>query len=267
MSKIHPSALVSKKAKIASDVEIGPYCIIGDRVTIGRGTRLLNHVTLEGVTVIGENNQIYTGTCIGFGGQMRNPKPGDIFVTIGDGNIFREYVTVHGSSDENHPTRIENRGFFMANSHIAHDCVVEDDVTMANVAALGGHVHVESFAMIGGLVGVHQNVRIGKYSMLGGLSKPVLDVPPFSICSGAPAKIFGVNAIGLKRGGYASKDVQTLKKALNTLLGSGLTLSEAMTETRRLFPGNKDVEHLLTFAKNSQRGLLRFKRDIEVEVE
>lgn len=258
MAKIHSTAIVSAKAQLAADVEIGPHCVIGDGVVIGAKTRLLNQVTLQGNTHLGQRNLIYTGTCLGYPGQIRNPASDASHVVIGDDNIFREFVTVHGSAHAEKPTRIGSRGFFMANAHIAHDCVVGDDVTMANIATLGGHVTVGDHSFIGGLVGVHQNVRIGQFAMIGGCSKPVMDIPPFSLCDGIPARIFGVNVVGLKRAGYTVQQVRTLKQAMRLLLASGQLMKDALLQAESQFKDSKDVRHLIQFIRDSKRGVLQF---------
>lgn len=254
---IHPTALVSKSAVIGKEVEIGPYTVIGPGVKIGDGTRVASHVLMEGDTRVGERCFIFSGACFGTASQERNPKPAKSSLVIGNENVIREYVTINGSAKEGSQTVVGDRNMIMTNCHVAHDCVLGNDITIANAVLLAGNVTVEDKAVLGGMAGVHQFVRIGKFSMTGGLSKVTQDVPPFSLCDGNPMSLRGVNSVGLKRAGYSSKDVLMLKKTIKILFGNKLLLAKALEKVKAEFGGHPDVQHLLSFVSASKRGIAR----------
>ncbi|HRZ67775.1 MAG TPA: acyl-ACP--UDP-N-acetylglucosamine O-acyltransferase, partial [Candidatus Omnitrophota bacterium] len=195
--KIHPTAIVDKKAELAGSVEVGPYAFIGPDVKIGDGTVVGAHAVIDGYTSIGRNNRIFTGAVIGSITQDLKFKGERSFVKIGDGNIIREYVTVNMGTDRDSSTVVGNNVLLMAYSHVAHDCIVKDGAILANCVALAGYVTIEEKAVIGGLSGVHQFVRIGRLAIIGGCSKATQDVVPFSNCDGHPLKIYGLNTVGL----------------------------------------------------------------------
>ena len=256
-TKIHPTAIVSKKAELGAGVEIGPYALIGPEVKIGNDTSIASHVVIEGRADIGKRCRIYTGACIGMPAQTLKSERLHSSVIIGDENLFREYVTIHSGIKEGSKTVIGDRNMLMVHSHIAHDCVLGDDIIIANNTALGGHVSVDNNAMIGGLVGVHQFVRIGKLAMVGGLSKVVMDVAPFSIYDGHPSKFRGLNAVGLRRAGYPSKQMTEIKMALKALFGERVDLARALPKVEKQFGDNPDVRTLLSFIQKSKRGVGR----------
>jgi UDP-N-acetylglucosamine acyltransferase len=255
--KIHPTAIVDKKAQVAEGVEIGPYSIIGPHVRIGAGTVIANHVVIDGYTTIGARCQIFSGACLGGVPQDKKFKECRSYLEIGDENTIREYVTMNRGSSPEAKTVIGDRNYFMIASHVGHDCTVGSDITIANCAALGGFAVVEDKAVLGGLSAVHQHVRIGKLSMLGAKAKAVMDVPPFSICEGQRAKFCGTNVVGLKRAGIGSKQAQAIKKALKILFGSQLNLSTAILQVKEEFKNNSDIDYVLSFIKNSKRGVSR----------
>ncbi|MDW7972354.1 MAG: acyl-ACP--UDP-N-acetylglucosamine O-acyltransferase [Thermodesulfovibrio sp.] len=258
MSEIHKTAIVSPKAEIDKEVFIGPYCIIGDNVKIGRGTRLINHVQIEGITEIGENCIIYPFTTIGFPPQDIKYKGEPTGVKIGNNNIIREYVTIHRASVSGDGwTEIGDGNFIMAYVHIAHDCKIGNHVIMANLATLAGHVEVEDFAFIGGLVAVHQFTRIGAYAMIGGFSGVGQDVPPFTMASGPRAKLYGLNLVGLKRRGFSDETINILKKAYKILFRDKLQLKEAIEKVKRELPQIPEIIHLLEFIEKNKRGICR----------
>jgi UDP-N-acetylglucosamine acyltransferase len=254
MEQIHSTAIIDKRAKIGRDVSIGPYSVIGPDIEIGEKTRILSHVHLEGKTRIGKSCLIYPGAVIGGSGQTKSQKPSDSGILIGNENEIREYVTVHASIKEGGMTVIGDRNLLMANSHVAHDCRIGDDVVMANLATLGGHAQVESQAVIGGLTGVHQFVRIGRLAMVGGVSKLVKDVAPFSVVDGHPAKFYGINAVGMRRAGFDSSTRIAVKRALVRLLKSGENMTDVMEELRQASP-LMEVVGVLDFIKASKRGV------------
>ena len=257
LSKIHPSAIISKGAVLGSGVEIGPYTLIGPKVKIGNDTRIAGHVVIEGQTTIGQRCRIFAGACLGTPAQTRESEGVRSFLTIGDDNLIREYSTINSGMKDGSKTVLGNGNMLMIQAHVAHDCVLGNDIILANNVALAGHVTVEDRVVIGGLVGVHQYVRIGKLAMIGGVSKVVMDVAPFSIGDGHPAKFCGMNAIGLRRAGYRSGQMTQIKKALKALLGTRLNLSRAVSKVEKQFAGDPDVSYLLSFIQKSKRGLTR----------
>ncbi len=256
MTAIHSSAIISPKARVAPGVQIGPHAVIGPDVTLGKGTRIHAQVVIEGHTTLGERCEVFPGACLGMVPQDKKFKTDTVsYLTIGDDNVIRENVTIHVASIPGAATVLGARNYLMVGMHIGHDCVLGDDITIANDCALGGHVRIEDKAVIGGLTGIHQFARIGKLSMVGGKSKVVVDVPPFSVCDGHPARFYGLNSIGLRRAGYSSKASGEIKKALKILFASGLNLSGAMDRVRGEFVGNIDVDYLLDFIDASKRGV------------
>ena len=256
-AKIHSTAVIDKKARIDASVEVGPYSVIGPDVRIGRGVKISNQVTILGHTQIGKRCVIYTGACLGMPPQMKKKDFAETSLWIGDDNVIREHVTMSTGIVEGSKTSVGDRNYFMTGVHIAHDCVLGNDITIANSTAFSGHVQVEDGVTISGLVGVHQFVRIGKLSMIGGLSKVVSDVPPFSICDGHPAKFYGVNSVGLKRAGISSKDAVILRKVLRALLKPGVQISNEIPKIQKEFKGNPHAEAVVSFLKKSERGFCR----------
>lgn len=256
--EVHPNAVISKKAVIHDDVVIGPFCVLGEGVTIMKGTKLLSHVVVEGETVIGENCIIFPFTSIGLPPQDLKYKNENTGVRIGNNNIIRENVTIHkGSVKGDGLTEIGESNFLMAYTHIAHDCKIGNSIIMANASTLGGHVLVEDFAVIGGLVAVHQFTRIGAYCMIGGFSGVAQDVIPYMIASGERAKLYGPNAIGLKRRGFSDDTINILKKAYKILFRQKNTLNKAIEKLRKDFPDMPEIQHIIDFIGKSERGICR----------
>ncbi len=254
---IHSTALVSPEAWLDEGVEVGPYSIVGPQVKIGRETVLSSHVHIEGDTEIGARCRIFPGAVIGTSAQAHLPKAVRSSVSIGDDNVIREWVTIHASMKEGGRTVVGSRNMFMASAHIAHDCVLGNGITMANLATLGGHVAVEDGVVIGGLSGVHQFVRIGHLAIVGGLSKVVMDVAPFSMADGRPAQFRGLNAIGLRRAGYNSPRRLRIRRALKELFGGHTSLTLSIPQVRRDFKNDPDVQAILSFLEKSKRGVTR----------
>ena len=255
---IHPTAIVHPKAELDQGVEIGPYSIITDCVRIGRDTRISSHVTIEGITEIGKNCEVYPFTSIGTPPQDLKYKGERSKVIIGDNNTIREFVTVNrASSHGTGETRIGNSNFLMAYCHIAHDCIIWNNVVMANAATLAGHIEIEDFAVIGGMVAIHQFVRIGEFSFIGGASAVAKDVPPYLMAVGDRAKLFGLNTTGLKRNNFSETAINKLKKAYKTIFRSGLTLKSALEKVRLEITDSKEVDNLVDFIQGSERGVCR----------
>ncbi len=259
MTEVHPTAVVSPRAEIASGVKIGPYSTIGDHVTIGRDTEVGAHVVIEGHTQIGERNRISPFTSIGGAPQDVGYKGEDTRVRIGDDNVIRDYVTINRSTTkENWETVIGSHNYLMAYTHVAHDCVLGDGIIMSNLATLGGHVKVGDQANLAGMVGVHQFVRIGAYAFLGGMSAIIKDVPPFVRTGGAEnVKLYGINQKGLTRAGFSQETIDGLKKAYRVIWRGNRILTEGIKQVRQEIPSFPELEMLLDFFEGSKMGIMR----------
>lgn len=254
---IHTTAIVSKKAGLGEGVSVGPYSVIGDRVTIGAGTKIGAHCVIDGNTSIGKNCEVFTGAVIGSRPQDLKYKGENNFLVIGDNNIIREYTTFNPATKDGGKTIIGNGNLFMAYSHIAHDCIVNNECIIANSGTLAGHVTLEDKAVIGGLVAIHQFVRVGRLSIIGGCSKVVQDIPPFSTCDGHPARVYGLNLVGLRRNCYSRESINNLRQAFKILFNSGLSTKHALEKLGQEPTINDEVAYLIDFLKNSQRGVVR----------
>jgi len=256
---IHPTAIISENATLGKDVEVGPYCIIGDNVAIGDHCILKSHVVIEGHTDIGPNNLFYPFAAIGQQTQDLKYKGGKTFLKVGSGNTFRENVTVHRSTFDSTLTSIGNDNLFLAYSHVAHECVIHNNTIFSNNASVAGHVEVFDYAIISGFTGVHQFCKIGAHSILGGCTKVVQDVPPFTVADGNPAAIRGINIIGLERRGFSADDIKDLKMAYRKLfLKKDKNLALLMEEfAKHEVTTNPHVQDLLGFISESERGITR----------
>ena len=251
MLKIHPTAVVDKAATLASDVEIGPYCLIGPNVTLGAGVRVLSHAVIDGHTTVGEQTIIHPFASLGLSPQHLSYKGEPTKLTIGHHNVIREHVTMHvGTAQGSMETRVGNHSFFMAGSHVAHDCVLEDHVILTNNVALGGHVHVGEYANIGGLSGVHQYVRIGKHAMVGGVTGVDKDVIPYALAIGNRARLTGLNIVGLRRRGFSREDIRSLRTAYGLLFLQGGTMAERIAEVADLFSAHAGVMDIINFIRD-----------------
>ena len=255
MTKIHPTAIISPKAEIDSDVEIGPFCVIDEDVKIMKGCKLYNNISVFRYATIGMNNVFFPGAVICALPQDIKFDGGFSEVIIGNNNTFREGVTVSRGTHATDKTIIGNNCLLMANSHVAHDCRVGNYCILANSAALGGHVHLEDFVILGGLVGIHQFVSIGKYTMIGAHSMIVKDVPPYTLFSGNPLSYEGLNVIGLKRKGFSGESIDLLKQVYTLLYSSGLNVSQAVNKIKNEFKVENEVAEVISFIEKSRRGL------------
>jgi UDP-N-acetylglucosamine acyltransferase len=257
MSKIHPTAIIDPQAEIGEGCQIGPYCVVGAGVTLGANSVLHNHVTLAGPSAIGADNQFYPYCSIGQRTQDLKYESEPTYLKIGDANTFREFCTVSRGTAPEAKTTIGSRGNFLAYSHIAHDCLVGNDVIFSNNGTLAGHVTVEDFAVIGGLTAVHQFCRIGQHAITGGCSKIVQDVPPFFIADGNPAEVRGVNLVGLERRGFDVSIIRSLREAYKVIYRSNLNTKQALDAIREQIPFNSGIEALVAFVETSKRGIVR----------
>lgn len=255
---VHPTALVDPKAELGPGVTVGPYTSIQEGVTIGAGTTIGAHCVIEGHTAIGAECELFTGAVIGSIPQDLKYRGEESQLIIGDRNKIREYVTINpGTEGGGGKTVIGSDCLFMAYAHVAHDCVIGNGVIIANSAALAGHITVEERAVIGGLVGLHQFVRVGTLSIVGGCSRVVQDIPPYATCVGYPATVFGLNSEGLRRAGVSSETKQRLHQAFRILFHSKLSMSHALAEVARNVDHCPEIQHLVEFIRHSKRGVAR----------
>ena len=254
---IHPAAIVDSRAQLDEGVEIGPYCVVGPNTQIGKNTRIAPLAMIEEWTSIGEECTISQGTIIGALPQDRGFEKKRSSVRIGDRNLIREYTTIHRGSKEGSSTQIGDDNFLMAYSHIAHNCVIEDGVVIANMGTLAGYVTVQEKSMIGGLSAVHQYVTIGAYSIVGGCSKVVKDVPPYTKADGHPARLWGLNSVGLRRAGFSVEVKNSLKRAYKMLFRSSLNTSQALRKIENELDMNPQIHHLCQFIRSSRRGICK----------
>ena len=256
-AKIHPTAIIDPKAKLADGVDVGPFCIIGSGVKLGKNTRLVSNVHIE-ETAMGSDCVVYPFTSIGLPPQDIKYKGEKTSVAIGDNNIIREYISIHRASvGGDGVTRIGNNNFLMAYVHIAHDCTIANHVVMANATTLAGHVTVEDYVFIGGLVAVHQFTRIGAYAMIGGFSAIPQDIPPYTTAAGDRAKLYGLNTIGLKRQKFSDDQIKQLKHAYKILFRSKLTLKEAIALLKQDGKLSREITNLIEFIEKNKRGICR----------
>lgn len=263
MAKIHHSSIIDIRAELDEDVEVGPFCMVGPHVRIGAGTVLESHVVVKGLTTIGRNNRFFQGAAIGCEPQDKKYKGEETYLEIGDDNVVRENCTIStGTIQDQSITRVGSRNLLMANGHVAHDCVLGNDLIIANNVALAGHVHVDDCAVIGGQTGVHQFVHIGTRSMTGGVSGLTHDLPPYVICSGNPAKSFGLNLVGLRRAGFSSDTIGRIKGLYKALYMEGLMVAQAIERMdAQIADAPEEIRPILSamrdFVANNTRGIVR----------
>src|SRR6266404_319958 len=261
--KVHPTAIVDACAQIGADVEIGPFSIIGPDATIGEKTIVQSHVVIEGEVEIGTGNFVGHGAIIGAPPQDVSFSPERMTrVEIGDHNIVREYCTIHRGSPEGSATKIGDKNFLMAGAHIGHNCVIGNDVVIANNCLLAGHVRVDDGAFLGGGSTFHQNMHVGRLVMVQGSSAFGKDLPPFTIAAERNS-IFGVNVVGLKRAGFSAKDRDEIKAAFKLLYTSGLNISQALEKAATINFGAPAREFFEFVANAKKRGICPLKRSAD----
>jgi UDP-N-acetylglucosamine acyltransferase len=253
--RIDPRAVVHPTAKLAEGVSVGPFALIGEEVTIGADTVIGTHTVIERWTSIGARCRIGNGAMLGGDPQHLQYDGSPSYLRMGDDNDIRELAVIHRSATPGGSTVIGSHNFIMSQVHIAHDCALGDHVTMASLSALAGHVEVEDWATIGGVTGVHQFVRIGAYSMVGGGSRLAQDAPPFLLVVGNPAMVRGVNVVGLRRAGFSPELRRQLKAVYRTLYRSDLNVSQALATIQRQPSLSAPVAHLVRFVERSKRGI------------
>lgn len=252
---IHSTAIIHAGAQIGAGCEIGPYCVIGEHVAIGDACKLHSHVVIDGHTRLGSGNQVFPFASIGLKTQDLKWKGGVTRTEIGDNNTIREYVSIHSATNDGDATIVGSRNNILAYCHVAHDCRLGDDIIMSNVATLAGHVTVGDRAVIGGLVAIHQFCRIGRFSMTGGCSKVVQDIPPFMIGDGNPAETRTINKVGMERHGISEEAQAALKTAYRILFRDKLNIPNAVARIEADLPQLPEIVHLVEFVKTSERGI------------
>jgi UDP-N-acetylglucosamine acyltransferase len=257
MRDIHSSAIVSPKAEIADNVVIGPYCIVEDGVIINEGAKLQSAIRLGTGAVIGKNVSISHGAVIGtppqdlkFGGEATR-------AVIGDNTVIREYVTINRGTKAHGEASIGRDCFVMAYAHVAHDCVIGNNVILVNSVNLAGHVEIDDFAILGGVLPVHQFVKIGAHCMIGGGFRVQQDVCPYALVGGYPLKVVGINSIGLRRRGFPAETIAQLEKAFKILFFSGLNTTQAVERINGEIEKTPEIDNILSFLSRSNRGIVK----------
>ncbi|VAW34518.1 Acyl-[acyl-carrier-protein]--UDP-N-acetylglucosamine O-acyltransferase [hydrothermal vent metagenome] len=255
---IHKTAIISTTAQLADDVKVGAYTIIEKDVSIGAGTEIKAHVTISKHTDIGENNRIFQFSSIGEEPQDKKYNNEPTRTIIGNNNTIREYVTINrGTVDDKGITKVGNNNWIMAYVHIAHDCIIGNDIIIANGTTLGGHVHLEDYVILGGFTKLHQFCRIGTHAFTAMDTGFQKDLPPYIMAQGNPAKPRAINTEGLKRRGFTQADIGAIKKAFKLLYKSDLRLAEALIEIQKLADTHLTVQTMIDFIKASNRSIVR----------
>ena len=255
---IHPTAIVSPHANLEEGVEVGPYTIIGADVHIGKNTIIGSHVVVEDHTDIGEDCRIFQFSSLGGAPQDLKFKGEKTRLIVGNHNTIREFVTINrATSADIGVTIIGNHNLLMAYCHVAHNCKLGNHIVMANAATLAGHIHVEDFAIIGGLTGIHQFTRIGAHSIIGGASAVTKDIPPYIMAAGNHAKPYGLNTVGMKRRGFKEETIMALKEAYRLIFRSSLLFTVAIERVKNEVADTSEVRHFIDFIQKSERGIIR----------
>jgi len=258
MARLHATALVDPKAELDGDVEVGPYSVIGAQVRIGAGTSIGPHVVVDGRTTIGKRNRIFPFASIGLASQDRKYGGEPVTTTIGDENVIREYVSIHaGTAQDRGDTSIGDGNWFLAYTHVAHDCVIGSRTTWSNNAQVAGHVKVGDWAVLGAYAGVHQFCRVGEHAMLAAGAIVLQDVPPYTIVQGYPAVPKGTNNEGLRRRGYTPEQILAVRRAYKTLYREGLSLEDARAKLERDAATEPVIAPLAAFLAVAGRGIVR----------
>ena len=252
---IHPLAVVQPGAELGADVTVGPFCQVGSNVRLGDRTVLRSHVNVEGHTTLGAGCEIWPFANVGGKTQDLKYKGGAPRLVVGDNTVIRESATLNCATFDGGETRVGSKCLIMAYCHIAHDCIVGDRVIMANNATLAGHIVIEDDVILGGLTGVHQFVRIGRMSILGGFTKAVKDVPPYMMADGDPLKIYGLNKVGLERHGISAEAQQALKEAYKIVFRTDLTTAKALERIEAELAPLPEIRNFVDFIRKSERGI------------
>ncbi len=253
---IHPTAIIEPGAQLGAGVEVGAFGFVGRGVTLGAGTRLHHHASVEGNTILGEGCEVFPYACIGGKTQDLKFKGGNPGLRIGARNVFREYVTVHCATNDGDHTVVGSDNVLLGACHVAHDCVIGSHIVMSNGAMIAGHVTIEDHVVIGGYGGIHQFCRVGAYAMLSATAKLVHDLPPFFIADGTPAEVRAINRVGLERNGFSSEQLDRVKQLYRVLYREGLNRTQALEKlAEHAQAGSEEFRRILRFAQSSERGL------------
>ena len=255
-SRIHPTALVSANAELASDVEVGAYAIIGDNCTVASGCVIAPRATLERNVVLAANVRVGMGTILGGPPQDLKYAGEETTVEIGEGTVIREYTTINRGTSQSFKTTVGRNCLLMSYVHLAHDCHIGNHVILSNVVQLAGHVTVEDRAIISGLSAAHQFVRIGRQSFIGGMSRVSKDIPPFLKAVGNPVRLYGLNTVGLQRSGMDEATIKELKRAYRLLFRSDLNVTQAIDRAQEEIDNLPEVRELIRFVEASERGVV-----------
>jgi UDP-N-acetylglucosamine acyltransferase len=253
--EIHETAIVDRSAEIAADASIGPYAVIGPRVVVGPGTRIGPHAVIHQDTILRANCVVHQGASVGnepqdlkFGGERTE-------VIIGDSTVVREFVTINRGTSAHGKTEIGSNCLLMAYAHVAHDCIIGDNVVIANSVNMGGHVEIGDWVVVGGMTAIHQFAKIGAHAFVGGMSAVRKDVPPYVKASGQPLKLYGLNSVGLQRRGFRDETRLELKRAYRLFFQSDLNIRQAAERARLELQPSSELDYFLAFLEASNRGL------------
>tara|TARA_B100001287_G_scaffold54147_1_gene42796 strand:- start:1134 stop:1907 length:774 start_codon:yes stop_codon:yes gene_type:complete len=255
-NKIHQTAIISSKSIIGKNVFIGPYCIIDDDVIIGDNTRIDAHTIIRSYTTVGQNCHIFSNCVIGEIPQDKKFEGEKSKLVIGDNTVVREFCTLNRGTKDSGLTKIGSDCLLMAYVHVGHDCLVSDNIILANGVQLGGHVEIQKYAIVGGLTPVHQFCKIGEHSLVGGGLRVVQDIPPFIIANGQPLKFSGINALGLRRRKFSVTQRTNIKKAYKILYNSNMNTSQALEKIKKDFSSQNEISTIISFINDSSRGLI-----------
>ncbi|MGE0828869.1 MAG: acyl-ACP--UDP-N-acetylglucosamine O-acyltransferase [Hyphomonadaceae bacterium] len=260
--KIHPTALIDPSAELGRDVEVGPYCVIGPHVRIGARTKLISHVFVEKWASLGEDNTFFPFVTLGTPPQDISYKGEETWLEIGDRNTIREHASMQrGTVRGRSKTKIGSGCYFMAQSHVAHDCIVADNVILAQGAVLGGHVQVAEHVIFGGLAAVHQYCRIGRHAFIGGLSAVVADVIPYGSAFGVHAHLAGLNVIGMRRRNFSRETIHDLRAAYRLLFAEEGTFQERLEDAAQIYADRPEVMEIVEFVRAEANRPLCMPRD------
>jgi len=256
LNQIHPTAVVDSKARIGDNVTIGPYCVVREDVVIADDCEIRSHVYLDNGTRLGRGVRVYSGAVLGTEPQDLKYQGEKTYLEVGDHTIIREFVTLNRGTTYHNKTEIGSNCLIMAYAHVAHDCIIGDNVIIANAVNMGGHVVIEEFVGIGGLTAIHQFVRIGAHSYVGGGLRVSKDIPPYILAMGEPLRYGGTNFVGLSRRGFSKEQLRAIKRAYRYIYQSKLPLKEALVKIRDELSNSREVQKILEFLQNSERGII-----------
>lgn len=257
MTKIHPTAIVNPEAQLGEGVEVGPYAIIEADVQIGDRCKIGSYACIESGTRLGSSVKVHTGAVLGSAPQDLKYKDEKTYLEVGAGTTIREYATLNRGTDYHYKTVVGENCFLMAYAHVAHDCILGNNVIIANAVNMAGHVVIEDFAGVGGMTAIHQFVRIGQHSFVGGHFRVAKDVPPYILAMGVPLQYGGINSVGLSRRGFSDEQLKAIKVAYRTLFRDNLPRKEAIEKIRGEHSDSAEVEEILKFVEGSERGIIR----------